>query len=302
MGGSLIDMLPPEAQSVLGGAALLVGVVGVIVWASGVRVARLCVAVLVGLVLAGLGAWMLPGMLGVAMATGALVGFAVGALVGAIGFRLLQGVTLAACVGLAVAGGYYRWHVEKVVTPPPPAAVVAAEPGDAGAGGAGAGGVRASDLLVQGKLGEGIGTQPRAGAEVAATEANHVREFAGKLKDRWNAVPATDQRRMLAAGIGSAAVALLLAFGFARQTTWAVSAVLGAVMVQAGAEAAGHVYWPAFEAVFPRTPLWRMVMLGVMAGIGMFLQWWFFWPGKKAKGDQKDGPDSGAAAAMGKAA
>ena len=118
MPGSFIDMLPPEAQSLLGGIALLVTLIGLIVWATGVKIARFSVAILLGAAVAAIGSWLLPRFIGVAPITGALVGFAVGALSGAVGFRLLQGLTLALCLGVAVGGTYYRWHIVPALAAP----------------------------------------------------------------------------------------------------------------------------------------------------------------------------------------
>ncbi len=94
-------MLPPEAQSLLGGIAFLVAIVGLIVWAAGVKIARFSVAILLGAAGGTACAWLLPLVFGIAAVTGGLVGFVAGALAGAVGFRILQGVTLAVCLGIA---------------------------------------------------------------------------------------------------------------------------------------------------------------------------------------------------------
>src|SRR5271169_1841297 len=90
MPGSFIDILPPEAQQILGGIAVLVIAAGLVVWAAGLKIARFSVAMLLGLAGMALSMWLLPKMVGVTVITGGLVGFVVGALAGAIGFRLLQ--------------------------------------------------------------------------------------------------------------------------------------------------------------------------------------------------------------------
>ena len=257
MTGSFIDILPPEAQHVLGGISVLVMSAGFVVWGAGVKIARFSVAILLGLGAAALGAWLLPRFAGVTLATGGIVGFVIGALAGAVGFRLLQGLILAACLGLAVGGVYYRWHI----APEAPAAQV--------------GDVHVSDLMIPtDRLGAGAATQQHPSNDVAA--------FGQSLIDHWNAIPPADQRRLLIVSIGSAAVALLIAFGFARPTTWVISSVLGALMILAGLHALVHVYGPQYETYLPTTTRTRYLTLAIVTLVGMGIQYRFF-PRKGAK-------------------
>jgi hypothetical protein len=254
-------MLPPEAQSLLGVASLVLIAIGLIVWAAGVKVAPVLVALATGLVGAALAAWLLPAVVGIAVVTAGLIGFVIGAMLGAFSFRVLQGVTLAACLGLAVAGGYYRMHVEHAPRPAPAIVETAAAE------------VKASDLLVRGRLGE---TGP---AQTVA--ANQMAVFGRKLHERWNEIPSTDRTRMMVAAFGTAAVALLLAFGFAKYTTWVVSAVLGTLMLAVGIDAAVHLYAPRLLNYFPGAVVWRYAVLAILAGVGMLVQRWCFWGGER---------------------
>ena len=153
MSGWLIDILPPEAQTYIGIIAIAALLLGLILWAAGVKVARAAVAILTGALAAALAAWWLPRFLDPAAAefrrSSALPP---GSLLGAIAFRVVQGVTLAACVALAVAGGYYRWEVLPPAHGVPAATFSAAASQE---------GVRAADLLVRGPL--AAGTRSSAG-------------------------------------------------------------------------------------------------------------------------------------------
>ncbi len=98
------------------------------------------------------------------------------------------------------------------------------------------------------------------------------------LADRWGAIPAVHQKRILIVGIGTAAVALLVAFGFARQTTWVTTALLGSLMLMAGVHALVHVYGPQYEFWGFSRAGFRYLMLGVLTVAGMGVQRRFFWP------------------------
>jgi hypothetical protein len=271
MTGSLLDILPPEAQAILGLAALVLTALGLLVWAAGIKVARGLVAALVGLAVAGLAAWSLPHLFDIAAASAALVGFAIGALAGAVGFRLLQGLTLAVCLGLAVGFAYYHLHVEHHNPAPAAAHAAPAEP------------VKASDLLIHGPLAGRTEKTSASTTRMTADAQADARQFASRLLDRWNAISATDQRRLLAAAIGSAAIALLLAFGFPRHTTWVISALLGTLMLLAGLEAVFHLYLPKLEFFLPRAAAPRYGLFAILTGIGLLLQYHFFWPRKKPR-------------------
>ncbi|HUO10924.1 MAG TPA: hypothetical protein VM008_21660 [Phycisphaerae bacterium] len=279
MTGSFIDILPPEAQQVLGGISVLVIASGIVVWAAGVKIARFTVAVMLGLGAAALGAWLMPMVAGVTVVTGGLVGFVIGALAGAIGFRLLQGLILATCLGLAIGGIYYRWHIAPEVS-------------GAGGSGASAGDVHVSDLMIPtDRLGGGAQTRPghesKAGAK-SGTSTESWSDIAAKagqsLVDHWNAIPQVHQRRMLIVSIGAAAVALLIAFGFPRATTWVITAAIGALMIMSGLHALLHVYGPQYEAYLPTTMRARYLTLGILALVGMGVQYRFhLWKGSQKK-------------------
>ncbi|MGN6367798.1 MAG: hypothetical protein ACTHN5_06015 [Phycisphaerae bacterium] len=278
MSGSFIDILPPEAQQVLGGVAILVIASGIVVWAAGVKIARFSVAMLLGIGVAALGAWLLPKFTGITIATGGIVGFVIGALAGALAFRLLQGLILALCLGVAVGGMYYRWHIQAVLASPPPSPTAANVQ------------VPASDLLIHtDRLGAGPTTaQAKKGERVSglsggiAAVSNGMAAIARSLSDHWNAIPRVHQQRLLVVSIGTASIALLIAFGFPRATTWVITALLGALMILSGVHALLHVYAPQYEGALPFSARWRYVTLGVVMVIGMGIQYRFF-PRKKMK-------------------
>src|ERR1051325_10556819 len=108
---SLLDILPAEAQHFLGLFGMCAIAAGLVMWAAGLKTARFSVAVFLGIVGAFLGAWQLARDIHVTPITGALLGFVIGSLVGAIAFRLLQSIVLACCITLATAGLFYHYQI-----------------------------------------------------------------------------------------------------------------------------------------------------------------------------------------------
>ncbi len=291
MTGSFIDILPPEAQQVLGGISVLVIASGIVVWAAGVKIARFSVAILLGLAVAALGAWLMPRFVDVTIITGGILGFVIGALTGAMAFRLLQGLILALCLGVAVGGIYYRWHVTTEMVASPTTAQVPA-----------------SDLLIPtDRLAastppatprtSAAHTTPGAPATAPAKAethslANDASLFARSVLEHWNAIPPVHQKRLLIGSIGAAAIALLIAFGFPRVTTWVVSALIGALMILAGAHALVHVYAPQYESSLPLTTRMRYLTLAILMLIGMGIQYRFL---RRRKSKAKAAPPANAA-------
>ena len=263
MTGSFIDILPPEAQQVLGGISILVIASGIVVWAAGVKIARFSVAILLGVAVAALGAWLLPKFTGMTIVTGGILGFVIGAMAGALAFRLLQGLILAVCLGLAVGGIYYRWHITADLAPAPGTTAQ----------------VPASELLIPT---DRLDAPAHASATTAAgksTEhsfANDAAIFGRSLLEHWNAIPGVHQKRLLIVSIGAAVVALLIAFGFPRPTTWVISALLGALMILSGVHALLHVYAPQYEGYLPLATRARYLTLGIVMLVGMGIQYRFF--------------------------
>jgi hypothetical protein len=264
MPGSFIDMLPPEAQSLLGGIALLVALVGLIVWAAGVKIARFSVAILLGVAVGAVGSWLLPKFIGVAPITGALVGFALGAVSGAVGFRLLQGLTLALCLGLAVGGMYYRWHILPALATP--TITTTAPIGD--------------ELIRLDALPPVLPGTASAPATRGTAHRSPLIALVQNIADRWATIPAVHQKRLLIVSIGAASIALLIAFGFARRTTWFTTALLGALLLMAGVNALLHVYGPQYEGQLPTQARYSYLTLGILTLVGMGIQRRFFWPVK----------------------
>ena len=284
------------------GFAVLVIASGIVVWAAGVKIARFSVAILLGLAVAALGAWLLPRFVDITMVTGGILGFVIGALTGAMAFRLLQGLILALCLGLAVGGIYYRWHITTELAASPTTAQVPA-----------------SDLLIPtdrlaASTPPTTPTTPHSSAAHATPSAhaapatapakaashsfaNDASLFSRSLLDHWNAIPPGHQKRLLFGSIGAAAIALLIAFGFPRITTWVISALIGALMILAGAHALLHVYAPQYESFLPLTTRMRYLTLGVLVLIGMGIQHRFF-PRRKSKARAAPPADAAPVAAV----
>ncbi len=292
MTGSFLDILPPEAQQVLGGISVLVIASGIVVWAAGVKIARFSVAMLLGIAIAGLGAWLLPKFMGITIATGGILGFVIGAMTGAMAFRLLQGLILATCLGLAVGGIYYRWHIAPELAVPPSAQVAAEVP--------------ASDLLIRtDRLGAAASTAAPAktGHAVGSVSdgidavSNGAAAVGQSVMDRWNAIPAVHQKRLLLVSGGAAGMALLIAFGFPRPTTWVISAFLGSLMILSGVNALLHVYAPQYEGYLPVSMRSRYLTLAIVMLVGMGIQYRFF-PRKKARAKAAPPADAAPIAAV----
>ncbi|MCL2647997.1 MAG: hypothetical protein FWD61_13465, partial [Phycisphaerales bacterium] len=121
---SLLDILPPEAQHLLGAISLATSLVGLILWTSGIKIARFSVALLLGLLGAAVGFSLIPQYLSLTPISVALIGFAAGVFGGVLAFKMLQGFVLALCIGVAAAGIFYHWHTtvsQPTVQAVPPA-------------------------------------------------------------------------------------------------------------------------------------------------------------------------------------
>ena len=73
---------------------------------------------------------------------------------------------------------------------------------------------------------------------------------------------------------------MLIAFGFARRTTWFTTALLGSLLLMAGANALVHVYGPQYESQLPTQARYRYLTLALLTLLGMIIQRRFFWPVK----------------------
>ncbi len=274
MTGSIVDLFPPELQTVYGAAAGALLVTGLFFWGAGIRIARSSLAIWTGLAVAGAAAWGLPGLTGVSVLTAAIIGFVVGLLSGAVAFRVVQGAVVAICLALAVSGGYYRWQV------------TGGGPGPT-AGTAPAATLSAKEMLIPPErlaVGPAAATTMPARADVATIEAAVQRTAIG-VKDSamrvWSGIPAVHQRRMIGFSIFAAIVGLILALIFPRYTTWIMTAALGTALLVLPGYALIQVYAPQYEIYVPAAAKGRWPAVAVVMLLGMLLQRGLFWPGKK---------------------
>ena len=262
MTGSFLDILPPEAHDLLGVFGLISLLAGLLIWATGVKIARFTVTMLLGASLSALGTTFLPRLINVSPLTGAILGFVAGALLGALAFRILQGLVLALCLGLLVAGIYYRWHTPHQPTTAPTT-------------------LTAPDLLIP----TSIFPATRAASAKFHFEPDVLLR---KIGDKINAIPRADQKRMLIAALGSAAIALLVAFGFPRLTTWTITSLLGSLMILSGSYAHTQLYAPQDLSDFPATPISSYLLLAFLFFLGLLIQHHLFPP--KHPHDRPDEP------------
>lgn len=245
MNASLIDHLAPEDQIHLAYAAWGVLGLSVVIWTSGVAFARLATAVMLALLGAGtlmfLGAhfgWTFsPITLGI-------IGSAIGLVIGSLGFGVMQAVTLSLCVGIAVAGLYHRWYLRYSPDDSTPL-VTASRP--------------ATDLLITIQ-------SPQKGWPGVREAVFHQVEI----------IPAGHLRHMVVAGFASMVVAMLIALGFPRGTTVALTAFLGAVGIVVCVYCLLHIYRPELGRYMPDRQLWRVVLLILMTALGALIQWSVF--------------------------
>jgi len=244
MEASLIDHLSPEDQLHLAYAAWATLFLGLALWSCGVTFARGAVALILGAGLSLLGLW-LPGRLGLGMSPyiGGAIGFIIGSIIGGWGFRWIQAVTLAACLGLAVAGLYYQWHVRHPATV---SSIAMSRP--------------AATLLVQIKpaINPGVyGALESLGQRVGHIQRVHL-------------------ERMGLAGIGTAIAAILFAMGFPRVTATLITSALGALILVLAAFCLLHVYVPRLSDQLSVAAGSTYVIMAALAVVGLVIQCRFF--------------------------
>ncbi len=244
MEASLIDHLSPEDQMKLAYVAWGALLLGLALWSGGVTFARGAVAVILGCALMVLGLW-LPGKFGWAISPyiGGGVGFIIGALVGGWSFKWVQAATLAACLGLAVAGLYYQWHVRH---PMPTTQVIMPR--------------EANSLFVMIK------------PAVAPSAYGAMETLINKIQH----IPQMHLQRMAIAALGCAVAAILFAVGFPRATTILMTAVLGALALMGAVYCLAHVYSPRLSDHLTAGPTQTYLIMAVLAVIGLAIQYRFF--------------------------
>lgn len=271
MTGSLTDILPPELQTV---SVLLSGVMallGLVLWSAGVRVARIMLASFLGAVMACVAIWILPSAAGLAVATSGILGLVAGVLIGAIAFRAVQGIAMALVLGAAVGGAYYHWQVNH--SPAPAMHAVA----------------RAQDLQVDLKR---LPVSPQAARELA--DQPHIKtallQAINQAKKEWYSIPTILRQGVLILSIGVSIVALAIAWMIPRHTTWIFTAAIGTVLVIFGAQVLIHAYLPQYEAWLPGVLGSAGARWGAVGGffiVGLLLQRFVFWPGRRKHKEQQ---------------
>ncbi len=261
---SWLDLVPPEALRFLEYAAWLALLSGFFLWLMGVAIARAIVALLLG----GAGALicsLLVSHFGIdlAPATATILGFIIGLLIGVLCFKFLQALTLAVALGLAVSGLYYTWHVRSA---PETTATTAPQP---------------SELKVQVDRFDSAPSQAQGAdgvknANIQDKAQAHLLTIARRVVNRIGSIPVNHQRRMIIAGLGSLAVGLLIALGFPRMTTAAITAILGTLMMVVSASLLWGIYRPGTVGVMPTKASTWYAVCAVIAAIGLIIQYSFF--------------------------
>lgn len=264
-------MLPPEMQIapviVAGVSALL----GLILWSAGIKVARTLMALFLGTALAGVGIWLLPQALGLNVISSGIIGLAIGVLIGAMAFRILQGLMLAGCLGVVACGAYYHVEGPKYY----PKGTLSAQ-------------VRLADLQVP--LKRLPATPPDGKIKLVASGPREAMSHAlQNASTQWQAIPSQLRLHMLAAGILAALLSLVVAWLMPRYITWMVTAVGGAGLLVCGAQLLLHLYVPQYRVWVPgsREAQWGLAAALVLGG--MLMQRMLFWPGRRAKHRGDDG-------------
>ncbi len=245
---SFWNILPPELHNAPALLAGILALLGLILWTAGVKVAKPLAAVFAGSVLAALGATLLPKFFAIDPLAAAIIGLATGLLLGALAFRLVQGLVLAACLGVVASGVFYQSQVAGHPLPQAPAEALISQ---------------------QNAYGNALAALPREAQTLAQT-----------LAARWLALPDTLRQSMLAIAAGAALVTLLVTWLLPRPTTWLMSAVGGVGLLIYGGFVLLNTFAPRYERLVPSEPLIRLAIIGCMVLVGMAIQRLYFWPGK----------------------
>jgi hypothetical protein len=263
---SFLQILPPELQSTPGLICGFVTLLGLILCTAGVKVARPMAAALVGSATATFAACVLPPITGLDPWIAALIGLASGLLLGAAAFRIIQGFLLAVCLAVLASNAFYQWQIKDHPLPPVKAVTLHLAPGSAAA-----------------KIFDKLPATFQTNLQTAYT--------------RWEAVPQTLRQSMFVVGVGVAIFAAVVAWMAPRQTTWMMSATVGALMMLYGIFTLLHAYLPQYAVRIPAAPMPRLVIVAGVIAAGMLVQRLYFWPGKREQRERaKDHPGELAAA------
>jgi hypothetical protein len=108
---------------------------------------------------------------------------------------------------------------------------------------------------------------------------------------RWEMIPVSLRQSMVVIGLGVAVLAAFVAWIVPRQTTWLMSAAVGAGMLLYGVWTLLNAYLPAYARRIPAEMTTRLVILAAVVAAGMLVQRLYFWPGKREHQERaKDRP------------
>lgn len=233
---TIFKFLTPEQLQVIGVAAGLLLVIGVVLWLTGIRTARPMAAI--AMTGAGFtGAYFVaPALVNLAPLTCGLIGAAAGLLAGVLLFRILQAAVLAAFVAVA-AGGLYYIYCPKVMP---------------------------EDNLLN------VAVFP------ADQQATRMSQFQGFLLAQYQKIPPAEQRNLLLVAGGAAFVALAIGLGLPRATTLLGTALVGAFAVLVALHVLAHQYLGGLGQIFPENRSAKLLAVGVLALIGVAVQYRFF--------------------------
>lgn len=265
---SFIEKLPPNMQFVPVVTAVVMAVLGVILWAAGLKVAKAYLAIYTGLLLAivGVGFFASTQVAGL-MAMGGFIGLVVGIVAGVLAFRVVQALMLAACLSLIVGGSYCYWQL--VAYP----AISQSE--------------TLHDQVVRMQSGREQPVAKPALNAAAAIFTTPVRSPA-ELKDRFIAIPSDLRQRTILVTAAVFVAVTIVSLLLVKQVTWVVSAWVGSTMVVAGIQVWLHLYQRQFEHVLePGTPASLITMISMLLA-GMAIQRVAFWPMGWQKESEKD--------------
>ncbi|HVS71969.1 MAG TPA: hypothetical protein VHQ47_12000 [Phycisphaerae bacterium] len=249
MPSSILDLLPPEYQHLWGAAAALLALLGLLLWATGVKIGRLLSALFFGLAGAALGAWLGIAALDLSPYTGGITGLAVGLILGALAYRFLLPIALA----LAVTGIYLRWQA--------PLALPQSQSAPAT--------VQAADLeITLHSSTSPAATSPRRTPALA--------DAATFLRHQWNALPPKTQTRTTLLLLATLVAGLVFSLLMFRRAAVVITAFLGSLALFLGLRAILLLYARPYAHYIPANPLYRYAILAGLTLLGIFIQWRFF--------------------------
>jgi hypothetical protein len=255
MPGLFVDLLPPEYQHLWGAFAGGFALLGLLLWAAGVKVGRILSALTLGAAGAAAGAWVSVAATDFSPYTGGIAGLAVGVLLGALAYRLILPLVLT----LAVSGLYLRWHVtvDSAGSQPSPATV------------------QASDLEIN----------IHSTTTPATTQATQPTALPIALSDlsrsmhrQWDTLPPKTQTQLMVLSMATFVAGFLFCLLMFRRTAMVITAFLGSLILFLGIHALLEVYARPVAAYFPAAPLPRYGILAVVTLLGVLIQHRFFTP------------------------